>query len=81
MNIKVMKQFKQMDLEMLASVDGGSNNWQNNVLEGVGAVIAGWGLGTSICTATGAGAPLAPAYGYIGAKFGVALWVGVTGGF
>ncbi|NQI73683.1 hypothetical protein HO590_10965 [Streptococcus suis] len=49
------------------------------MLEGVGAATAGWGLGTTICTVTGVGAPLAPACGYIGAKFGVALWAGVTG--
>ncbi|HFI0792473.1 TPA: Blp family class II bacteriocin [Streptococcus suis] len=79
MNTKSMEQFKQMDVEMLASVDGGKNNWQNNVLEGVGAATAGWGLGTTICTVTGVGAPLALACGYIGAKFGVALWAGVTG--
>ncbi|MGC6568108.1 Blp family class II bacteriocin [Streptococcus sp. VTCC 12886] len=39
MNTKSMEQFKQMDVEMLASVDGGKNNWQNNVLEGVGAAL------------------------------------------
>ncbi|MTV78172.1 two-peptide bacteriocin subunit BlpM, partial [Streptococcus pneumoniae] len=37
------------------------------------------GLGTAICAASGVGAPFMGACGYIGAKFGVALWAGVTG--
>lgn len=73
------KTFHTMNEEMLAQVEGGKNNWQYNVLEGVSAATAGWGLGTSICAATGVGAALAPACGYIGAKFGVALWAGATG--
>ena len=31
------KTFNTMNEEMLAQVEGGKNNWQYNVLEGVGA--------------------------------------------
>ncbi|MGT2925657.1 Blp family class II bacteriocin [Streptococcus cuniculipharyngis] len=75
MNTKAMEKFEVLDIEHLETVEGGKNNWQYNVLEGVGA---------AICTASGVGAPLVPACGYIGAKFGVGLWAGVTkvtGGF
>ncbi|MBF8969814.1 MULTISPECIES: bacteriocin [unclassified Streptococcus] len=63
----------------LSQIYGGVNNWQTNVLEGGGAAITGWGLGVAACSATGVGAVWGPACGYIGAKFGVSLWAGVTG--
>ncbi|CVX80471.1 BlpM [Streptococcus pneumoniae] len=92
MDTKIMEQFHEMDITMLSSIEGGKNNWQTNVLEGGGAAFGGWGLGTAICAAfggwglgtaicaaSGVGAPFMGACGYIGAKFGVALWAGVTG--
>ncbi|BAW84036.1 BlpM [Streptococcus pneumoniae] len=79
MDTKIMEQFHEMDITMLSSIEGGKNNWQTNVLEGGGAAFGGWGLGTAICAASGVGAPFMGACGYIGAKFGVDLWAGVTG--
>ncbi|HHG7429825.1 two-peptide bacteriocin subunit BlpM [Streptococcus pneumoniae] len=79
MNTKMMEQFSVMDIAMLSSIEGGKNNWQTNVFEGGGAAFGGWGLGTAICAASGVGAPFMGACGYIGAKFGVDLWAGVTG--
>lgn len=79
MDTKMIGQFHEMDITMLSSIEGGKNNWQTNVLEGGGAAFGGWGLGTAICAASGVGAPFMGACGYIGAKFGVALWAGVTG--
>lgn len=68
----------------LVKVTGGKNNWQANLIEGASAATTGWAIGVGICGSTGVGAALTPACGYIGAKFGVALWAGVsgaTGGF
>ena len=80
MDTKMIGQFHEMDITMLSSIEGGKNNWQTNVLEGGGAAFGG----TAICAASGVGAPFMGACGYIGAKFGVALWAevtGATGGF
>ncbi|KXT74290.1 Bacteriocin-like peptide M BlpM [Streptococcus sp. DD10] len=80
----VEQQFQTLTAEELMDVNGGKNNWQMNVLEGGSALVSGWGLGVAVCAATGVGAAWAPACGYIGAKFGGALWAGVTaatGGF
>ncbi|HEK9982313.1 TPA: Blp family class II bacteriocin [Streptococcus equi subsp. zooepidemicus] len=79
MNTTLMKQFEIIDADKLAYVEGGKNNWQTNVWEGGTAAVGGWTLGTTICAASGAGAPFMGACGYIGAKFGVSLWAGVTG--
>lgn len=61
--------------EMLASFEGGKNNWAANVSGVIGAGSAGAALGFPVCGV---------ACGYIGAKTGVTLWAwatGVTGGF
>ncbi|WP_449461090.1 Blp family class II bacteriocin [Streptococcus suis] len=79
MNTKTMEQFNVLNTDSLAAVEGGKNNWQTNVWEGGSSAIPGWGLGTAICAASGVGTPFMGACGYIGAKFGVALWAGVTG--
>ncbi|HGJ1228580.1 TPA: bacteriocin [Streptococcus pneumoniae] len=71
MNTKMMSQFSVMDNEMLDRIEGG--------IFGVDDALFWAGLGTAICAASGVGAPFMGACGYIGAKFGVALWTGVTG--
>ena len=79
MTAGMLKNYQTLDLETLACVEGGRNNWQTNVMEGSGAALAGWGVGTAVCAATGVGATLAPVCGYTGAKLGVSIWAGVTG--
>ncbi|HGL1156653.1 TPA: Blp family class II bacteriocin [Streptococcus pneumoniae] len=88
MDTKMMSQFSVMDTEMLACVEGGGCNWGDFAKAGVGGAAArglqlgiktGTWQGAATGAASGVGAPFMGACGYIGAKFGVDLWAGVTG--
>lgn len=75
MNTEIMNQFDVLNDDMLVIVEGGKNNWQANALGVATAAFSGAAIGSSFC---------GPACGYIGAKFTVSLWFGVTaatGGF
>ncbi|WP_159543227.1 Blp family class II bacteriocin [Streptococcus halichoeri] len=70
MNTLSLSQFERLDLESLAAIEGGKNNWQTNVNSAIVAGATGAGLGFPLC-----GVPC----GYIGAKAAITLWAGVTG--
>ncbi|BDD42502.1 Blp family class II bacteriocin [Streptococcus ruminantium] len=79
MNTQVVHDFTTINELELSGIEGGKNNWQTNVWEGGSAAVSGWGFGSAVCGVLGVTTPLMPACGYIGAKFGVALWAGATG--